>query len=281
MRKQALRRAHSSVLLFDVNAGVGDLSQFSSLVVDWQKLHGRHNLPWQNTGDPYQVWLSEVMLQQTQVSTVLDYFNRFVRRFPTVATLAEAPLDDVLGLWSGLGYYSRARNMHSCAQQIMSEHGGKFPRTAELLQSLPGIGPSTAAAIASFCYCEKVAILDGNVKRVLTRVLAFEKDLSDRANERALWVLANKLLPQTNLMEVMPSYTQGMMDLGATVCTRRNPKCRVCPVQTVCKSLHDGHPEKYPVKTKKVKRSSSKLWLLWAQIEDGWIWLTKRPDSGI
>jgi A/G-specific adenine glycosylase len=259
----------------------GDLQQFADQIVGWQKLHGRHDLPWQNTRDPYRVWLSEVMLQQTQVSTVLGYFDRFLKQFPAVSNLAEAPLDEVLGLWSGLGYYSRARNMHKCAQQIVSVHGGEFPRSAELLQKLPGIGPSTAAAIASFCYSERVAILDGNVKRVLTRVLAFEKDLSESINERALRTIAATLPPKNNLIEAMPRYTQGMMDLGATVCARRKPKCLICPVQTLCKSLLAGNPENYPLKTRKLKRSSLKLWLLWVQTEDGLVWLTKRPDNGI
>ena len=150
-----------------------DLAQlFAADLVAWQKQHGRSTLPWQNTRDPYRVWLSEIMLQQTQVSTVLDYYARFLQRFPDVRALASAQLDEVLGLWSGLGYYSRARNLHRCAQQVVSDHGGEFPASALALQTLPGIGRSTAAAVASFCFSERVAILDGNVKRVLTRVLA-------------------------------------------------------------------------------------------------------------
>src|SRR5688500_254199 len=163
---------------------------FSSRIVRWQESHGRNSLPWQNTRDPYRVWLSEIMLQQTQVATVLDYYTRFLQRFPKVANLAAAEPDEVLGLWSGLGYYSRARNLHRCAQDVVRLHGGEFPRTAALLQTLPGIGPSTAAAIASFCFSERVAILDGNVKRVLTRVTAFAGDLSSGAQERALWAVA-------------------------------------------------------------------------------------------
>ena len=154
------------------------LAQFSTKVVRWQKSHGRNGLPWQNTREPYRVWLSEIMLQQTQVATVLDYYTRFLLRFPAVADLAAAPLDEVLGLWSGLGYYSRARNLHRCAQDVVQLHGGQFPQTAELLQTLPGIGPSTAAAIAAFCFTERVAIFDGNVKRVLARVTAFSGDLA-------------------------------------------------------------------------------------------------------
>ncbi len=254
---------------------------FAEDVVKWQKTHGRNSLPWQNTRDPYRVWLSEIMLQQTQVSTVLEYYARFLQRFPAVGDLAAAQTDDVLAMWSGLGYYSRARNMHRCAQQVMELHAGQFPSTAEQLQTLPGIGPSTAAAIASFCFAERVAILDGNVKRVLTRVLAFSGDLSQGAQERQLWGIANSLLPQRKLKESMPRYTQGLMDLGATVCTLRKPACLVCPVQGLCRGFADGEPEKYPVKTRKLKRSSQKLSLLWAQRPDGSVWLERRPASGI
>ena len=256
-------------------------AQFASKIVKWQELHGRRDLPWQNTRDPYKVWLSEIMLQQTQVSTVLGYFGRFLQRFPSVESLADASIDDVLALWSGLGYYSRARNMHQCAQDVMMFHGGKFPCTAARLQSLPGIGPSTAAAIAAFCFSERVAILDGNVKRVLTRVLAFEGDISQSANQRVLWLLANTLPPKRALATSMPRYTQGMMDLGATVCTLRKPTCCACPVQSICQGLLEGKPEKYPVKTRKIKRSVQQLWLLWAQTQGGAVWLVKRPNSGV
>jgi A/G-specific adenine glycosylase len=254
---------------------------FSTQLVRWQQSHGRNSLPWQNTRDPYRVWLSEIMLQQTQVATVLDYYTRFLQRFPTVADLAAAPLDEVLGLWSGLGYYSRARNLHRCAQDVVALHGGAFPRTAALLQTLPGIGPSTAAAVASFCYAERVAILDGNVKRVLTRVLAFAGDLASSAQERALWDLATELLPRRNLADAMPRYTQGVMDLGATICTSRQPSCLLCPVQALCRGFAGGKPESYPVKTRKLKRSAQSLSLLWAQRADGAVWLERRPVPGI
>src|SRR5215217_2495304 len=190
---------------------------FATHVVHWQRTQGRHTLPWQNTREPYRVWLSEIMLQQTQVAAVLGYYERFLTRFPDVQGLAQAPLDDVLALWSGLGYYSRARNLHQCARDVVRLHGGEFPRTAGLLATLPGIGPSTAAAISSFCFGERAAILDGNVKRVLTRVLAFGDDLSSGANERILWNHARELLPARELQENMPRYTQGIMDVGATV----------------------------------------------------------------
>ncbi len=254
---------------------------FSAEVVRWQQSHGRNSLPWQNTRDPYRVWLSEIMLQQTQVATVLDYYARFLQRFPTVADLAAASQDEVLALWSGLGYYSRARNLRRCAQDVVALHGGEFPRSALQLQTLPGIGRSTAAAISSFCFGERVAILDGNVKRVLTRVLGFSADLAESASEKALWQLATALLPEQNLPVVMPRYTQGLMDLGATICTSRQPQCLLCPVQALCTGRASGAPESYPVKTKKLKRSAQALSLLWAQKPDGSVWLEKRPSPGI
>lgn len=256
-------------------------SSFASEIVHWQQSHGRNSLPWQNTRDPYRVWLSEIMLQQTQVVTVLAYYERFLQRFPVVGDLAAASDDEVMSLWSGLGYYSRARNLHRCAQDVMTLHNGQFPASAEQLQTLPGIGRSTAAAIASFCFGERVAILDGNVKRVLTRVLGFSGDLAQSAQERALWNLATELLPHENLAEKMPRYTQGLMDLGATICTGRQPKCLLCPVQALCIGRAQGSPEKYPVKTRKLKRSAQSISLLWAQRPDGSVWLEKRPATGI
>jgi A/G-specific adenine glycosylase len=256
-------------------------SLFANEIVHWQQRHGRNSLPWQNTRDPYRVWLSEIMLQQTQVATVLAYYDRFLQRFPNVGNLAAASEDEVMSLWSGLGYYSRARNLHRCAQEVMALHHGQFPATAEQLQTLPGIGRSTAAAIASFCFGERVAILDGNVKRVLTRVLGFAGDLAQGAQERALWGLATELLPHEDLAQAMPRYTQGLMDLGATICTGRQPKCLLCPVQTLCRGREQGNPEKYPVKTRKLKRSAQSISLLWAQRPDGSVWLEKRPATGI
>ncbi len=257
------------------------LSAFAATIVRWQEVHGRNSLPWQNTRDPYRVWLSEIMLQQTQVATVRDYYDRFLQCFPTVSGLAAAGQDEVLALWSGLGYYSRARHLHRCAQEVLELHGGKFPRTAEQLQTLPGIGRSTAAAIASLCFGERVAILDGNVKRVLTRVLGFSADLAQSANERALWSKATELLPRRDLSQTMPRYTQGLMDLGATVCSARQPQCSRCPVQNCCRGFASGEPGKYPVKTRKLKRSDQALSLLWARRPDGSVWLEKRPATGI
>jgi A/G-specific adenine glycosylase len=262
-------------------SAVPDRRKIAGAILAWQAQHGRQGLPWQNTRNPYRVWLSEIMLQQTQVVTVLDYYPRFLHRFATVASLAAAPLDDVLALWSGLGYYSRARNLHRCAQAVVQDFGGSFPQTAEQLQTLPGIGRSTAAAIAAFCFGERVAILDANVKRVLTRVLGFDNDLAQAANERLLWDLATDLLPTTQLAQQMPLHTQAMMDLGATVCTTRKPACARCPLATACVAHAQGQPEKYPVKTRKLKRSSESWWLLRAQRADGSTYLQQRPTPGV
>ncbi|MGA0610434.1 A/G-specific adenine glycosylase [Caldimonas sp. KR1-144] len=248
-------------------------------IVAWQRTHGRHDLPWQRSRDPYRVWLSEVMLQQTQVTTVLAYYDRFLARFPTVLALAEAPLDEVLSTWAGLGYYSRARNLHRCAQAVMAEHGGAFPRSASALETLPGIGRSTAAAIASFCFGERAAILDGNVKRVLTRALGFDADLAVAANERALWDRATALLPAD--ADDMPAWTQGVMDLGATVCSARRPDCLLCPLTEVCVARAQGRVEAYPVKTRKLKRGAREHWWLWLAAPDGAVWLEQRPARGI
>jgi A/G-specific adenine glycosylase len=252
---------------------------FAELLVRWQKHSGRNHLPWQNTRDPYRVWLSEIMLQQTQVATVLGFYSRFLARFPSVADLAAAEPDEVLGLWSGLGYYSRARNLHRCAKDVVELHQGVFPSTALELQTLPGIGPSTAAAIAAFCFGERAAILDANVKRVLARVLAFEEDLAVVKAERNLWRFAESLLPHA--AKAMAAYTQGLMDLGATVCTPKKPRCGDCPVRGLCRALHQGGPEQFPRKTRKLKRSSMELSLLWARRRDGAVWLVRRPAHGI
>ena len=249
---------------------------FAARLIDWQRTHGRHTLPWQNTRDPYRVWLSEIMLQQTQVATVLGYYARFLERFPDVAALAAASQDDVLALWSGLGYYSRARNLHACARAVVAQHGGRFPARSEQLAQLPGIGRSTAAAIAAFCFGERVAILDGNVKRVLTRVLGFDGDLAEAAPERALWAEATALLPA----EGIEPYTQGLMDLGATVCLARSPSCLLCPAQTLCAAAREGTQARYPVKTRKLKRGTREhvwLWLAWREQ----IWLVQRPERGV
>ena len=245
-------------------------------VLLWQRQHGRQGLPWQGTRDPYRVWLSEVMLQQTQVATVLGYYARFVQRFATVHDLAAASLDEVLALWSGLGYYSRAHNLHRCAQAVVAQHGGEFPCNSAALAGLPGIGRSTAAAIAAFCFGERVAILDGNVKRVLSRVLGFEGDLSRAAELRSLWQQADALLPSSGI----EAYTQGLMDLGATVCTTRQPACQACPLAGECVAHAAGQTRRYPVKGRQLQRGRREHALLWLQ-QGSKLWLARRPDSGV
>ena len=259
----------------------GGQAPVAESVIAWQALHGRNHLPWQHSRDPYRVWLSEIMLQQTQVSTVLDYYTRFLERFPVVQALAQASQDEVLGLWSGLGYYSRARNLHRCAQQVVAEHGGVFPGTVDALVTLPGIGRSTAGAIAAFCFSQRVPILDANVRRVLTRLLGFDLDLAAVKNEKLLWTQAESLLPRRDLEVAMPRYTQGLMDLGATVCTPKNPQCAQCPLNGSCVAFKEGLPERYPVRTRKLSRRSEswQLLVLWDSRER--VWLERRPSSGI
>jgi A/G-specific adenine glycosylase len=250
---------------------------FPAAVIRWQRRHGRHDLPWQSTRDPYRVWLSEVMLQQTQVATVLRYYPAFLERFPTVSALAAAPLDDVLAAWSGLGYYSRARHLWQCARVVVEQHEGQLPASSAVLATLPGIGRSTAAAIAAFCFGERAAILDGNVKRVLTRALGFADDLARPANERTLWRLAESLLPAGRGVE---PYTQGLMDLGATVCLARRPRCEACPLAPACVARRQGRPEAYPVKTRSLRRTRRESWWLYP-VHQGRVWLHRRPDRGV
>ena len=245
-------------------------------LVRWQRVHGRHSLPWVGSRDPYRVWLSEIMLQQTQVTTVLGYYARFLQRFPDVAALAAAHQDDVLSLWSGLGYYSRARNLHRCAQVVVQQHGGHFPGDSVALATLPGIGRSTAAAIAAFCFDERCAILDGNVKRVLTRALGNSDDLAEGRNERALWQQAEALLPSQDIA----AYTQRLMDLGASLCSTRRPACDACPLAGLCVAHAEGRPEAYPVKTRKLKRGQREHSLLWLDHRDS-VWLVQRPQTGV
>lgn len=250
---------------------------FARRLIAWQRRHGRHHLPWQ-CNDPYRIWLSEIMLQQTQVTTVIPYYQRFLEAFPDVVALANAPADDIMALWSGLGYYSRARNLHRCAQVVVAEHGGQFPRSAAQLAQLPGIGRSTAAAIAAFCFHERAAILDANVKRVLTRVLAFEGDLAQASQERLLWEWAERLLPEDGAD--MPRYTQGLMDLGASICLSRSPNCLLCPLQAQCRAAQQGRAQDFPVRTRKTQRRSQSWWLLFVRDAQQRYWLQRRPAQG-
>ncbi len=257
---------------------------FAPSLIAWQRHSGRHGLPWQGTRDPYRVWLSEIMLQQTQVSTVLSYYPRFLERFPDVRALAEAGEDEVMALWSGLGYYSRARNLHRCAKVVVREHGGRFPVGAEDLATLPGIGASTAAAIAAFCHGERVSIVDGNVRRVLSRLLAFGEDLVQTGPQKRLWNLAQSLLPVAPSAEDMQAYTQGLMDLGATVCTRSRPSCVICPVSALCEGRASGDPARFPVKSRRLTRRHESWWLAVILRGEGaqrQVWLQRRPAPGI
>ena len=249
---------------------------FSSAVIAWQRAHGRHTLPWQNTRDAYRVWLSEIMLQQTQVAAVLGYYARFLERFPTVQALAEAPIEDVMAHWSGLGYYTRARNLHACARRVVNEYGGVFPSDPALLADLPGIGRSTAAAITAFSNGTRAAILDGNVKRVFARVFGIDQYPGEKRVEEALWRRADALLPE----EGIESYTQGLMDLGATLCTRAKPDCGRCPLQARCVAFATNRTAELPVRKPK-KATPEKRADLLVVVHDGEVLLEQRPGSGI
>ncbi len=256
-----------------------DSLEFARRVLAWHGQHGRHNLPWQETPpDPYKIWVSEIMLQQTQVATVIPYFLRFMQRFPRLENLAIASEQEVLALWSGLGYYRRARNLHACAQQIVQMHGGRFPRTAQELARLPGIGRSTAAAIAAVVFQERAAILDGNVKRVLARVTRAQAPWQSPLLERLLWQEATQRLPR-HVCD-MPAYTQAIMDLGALVCRARAPLCEQCPVSQLCAAYVHGQVDQYPLP--KAKRALPTRKAYWAVLLSGHgVWLQQRPDRGI
>ncbi|MFA7241328.1 MAG: A/G-specific adenine glycosylase [Sulfuricellaceae bacterium] len=249
---------------------------FASRLTAWQCRHGRHDLPWQGSRDPYAVWLSEIMLQQTQVATVIPYYLRFTARFPDIAALAAATEDEVLVLWSGLGYYSRARNLHRAAQLVMARHGGELPRDFAAIQALPGIGRSTAAAIAAFAFGSRRAILDGNVKRVLARCFGIAGHPGGKAVENALWALAEQLLPTTHI----ESYTQGLMDLGASLCGRNRPRCGECPLRDECIAHLEGRTAELPTRKSRPPLPEKETALLML-LRDGEILLEKRPPTGI
>jgi A/G-specific adenine glycosylase len=246
-------------------------------LLQWHRAHGRHDLPWQQNITPYRVWVSEVMLQQTQVQTVIPYFQRFVQHFPDVAALAAAPADEVLHLWSGLGYYSRARNLQLSAQRIVAAHGGELPGDLESLHALPGIGRSTAAAILALSRGLRHAILDGNVKRVLARVHSVAGSPAERAVELQLWQLAEQETPADDVAR----YTQAIMDLGATVCVRARPLCNVCPLQSQCRAFREDRVAELPTPRLRAARRERRVVMLLARQPDGQVWLQRRPDSGI
>lgn len=251
------------------------MSDFASRLITWQKSHGRHDLPWQNTRDPYHIWVSEIMLQQTQVATVIPYYQRFMAHFPSIASLA-ADEEAVLTHWSGLGYYARARNLHAAARQIVARHQGVFPDMVEAIAALPGIGPSTAAAIAAFAFGARGVILDGNVKRVLTRCFGIEGFPGDKAVEAKLWKLAESLLPEVEIER----YTQGLMDLGATLCTRSQPRCGDCPLSEQCVARRDNRIAHLPTpKQKKTLPERHTVMLILRRGNE--VLLEKRPAQGI
>ena len=252
------------------------MSALASRLIRWQVRNGRHDLPWQRTRDPYRIWLSEVMLQQTQVATVIPYYERFLARFPDVKSLAGAHLDDVLALWSGLGYYSRARNLHAAARILVESWGGRFPRTREALASLPGVGRSTAGAIAVFAFGEREAILDGNVKRVLARHFAVRGYPGERRVGNRLWKLAESQVPEKDIER----YTQALMDLGASVCTRARPACASCPLKGTCEARSQGKVEAYPRSRPRnpVPLKETAMLLL---LREGEVLLEKRSPVGL
>ncbi len=246
-------------------------------VLDWWDVHGRKDLPWQHNPTPYRVWVSEIMLQQTQVSSVIRYFDEFIKSFPDVQALAAADQDAVLAQWTGLGYYSRARNLHKAAREICGRFQGEFPSDLIHLQTLPGIGRSTAGAVASLAFNHRAAILDGNVKRVLARVHAVEGEPAKSATLKALWTLAEQHTPENRFGH----YTQAMMDLGATLCTRSSPQCLICPLADRCVASQQGQPTAYPQKAPRKNIPTKQIHMLIAQASDGTILLEKRPPVGV
>ncbi len=255
----------------------GNPDSFAARLLDWFDQHGRHDLPWQHPRTPYRVWLSEIMLQQTQVKTATPYFERFIAALPSLPALAAAPLDDVLALWSGLGYYSRARNLHRASQRCMTDHAGELPRDLDALIALPGIGRSTAAAILAQAWGERQAILDGNVKRVLARYHGVEGWTGMPAVEKQLWAYATRHIPPLR----MADYTQAQMDLGATVCKRAKPACESCPLQHGCIAYIHNRTGDLPTRKPSKAIPQRHAEVLWLQDSDGRILLQRRPPLGI
>jgi A/G-specific adenine glycosylase len=253
---------------------------FAQRLLDWFALHGRQSLPWQSNPTPYRVWVSEVMLQQTQVATVIPYYARFMARFPDVASLASAPLDEVLHLWTGLGYYARARNLQACAQVVVAQYGGEFPQALQAMMDLPGIGRSTAGAILALSGGQPLPILDGNAKRVLARVFGIAGDPTSTAVLAALWAQADACTPA----RAVAAYTQAIMDLGAIVCTRSNPACTVCPMNAGCIAALEGRQTQLPGRKQKRVRPSREATILIAEIEHNGstaVLVERRPPSGV
>ncbi len=253
------------------------MSDWAGRVFSWFDAHGRHDLPWQHPRDPYRVWVSEIMLQQTTVAAVIPYFQRFVAQLPDVRALAAAPADTLMALWSGLGYYARARNLHRAAQLVVEQHQGRFPADLEALQALPGVGRSTAAAILAQAFDQPAAILDGNVKRLLARHAGIPGWPGQTQVARQLWQQAEQRLPQRRAAD----YAQALMDLGATVCTRRRPACEACPVAGDCRARRDGLIDDIPGRKPARARPLRQHWYLILRNPAGELLLTRRPPSGI
>ncbi|HWM70540.1 MAG TPA: A/G-specific adenine glycosylase [Steroidobacteraceae bacterium] len=253
--------------------------ELAAALLAWHAERGRHDLPWQLDRTPYRVWVSEIMLQQTQVVTVIPYYQRFMTRFPTVTALADAPIDDVLHLWTGLGYYARARNLHRAAQLIRDTFHNEFPKTFDQVASLPGIGRSTAGAILALSRGERFPILDGNVKRVLARYFGVEGNTAEKATTDRLWQLSDACTPDKDV----DTYTQAIMDMGATVCTRHRPLCAYCPLSENCFAKATGRQAELPTprSTKGKKRRSREVFMLVAMRDDGSVLLERRPETGI
>lgn len=250
---------------------------FSQRILNWFEHSGRKDLPWQHDISPYRVWISEIMLQQTQVNTVIPYFERFIEELPNIQNLASAPEDKVLHLWTGLGYYARARNLHKAAKHILAEHQGEFPDTVEQLCSLPGIGRSTAGAIRSIAFKKPATILDGNVKRVLARWSTTSGWPGKTSVIKELWTIAEALTPEQN----NDQYSQAIMDLGATLCTRSRPQCDLCPVREDCKALANDTQLEYPGKKPRKNMPVKATLMLMLESPDGEIFLRRRPPQGI
>jgi A/G-specific adenine glycosylase len=251
--------------------------KFASRVLKWFDTHGRKDLPWQQDPTPYRVWVSEIMLQQTQVATVIPYFQRFIQRFPAVDALAAADIDQVLHLWTGLGYYARARNLYKTASLIAADYGGEFPAKVDQLMQLPGIGQSTAGAIAALSMSVRAPILDGNVKRVLARYFTVDGWPEQTGVKSQLWKIAEQLTPHTNVAD----YTQAMMDLGATLCTRSNPDCLSCPLVADCRAYEQDSIASYPGKKPRKVLPIKSVVMFILQNESGEVLLEKRPPQGI
>jgi len=250
---------------------------FSQQLLDWFDQYGRTNLPWQQQPTPYHVWLSEIMLQQTQVTTVIDYYQRFIQYYPTIEDLAKASQGDVLALWTGLGYYARARNLHKTAIVIVEQYQGMMPADLDQLIALPGIGRSTAGAIMALAHHQNFAILDGNVKRILTRYYAISGWPGKKEVENKLWQLAEQLLPNDRIAD----YIQAQMDLGATLCTRSKPDCKNCPLKVDCQAYQYDIPQNYPTSKPKKNIPTRQIHWLIAQSLSGKVLLEQRPNSGI